>query len=110
MSVLLHHRWCTNNQTIRNDGITKKSKHINIEPRLTGITDIDPAKLPEFPSATMIRLSIGESSNLELFSDLSGITAGIAPESNKPWRASEYTANSTTRCRFGVMSLHHLRQ
>ena len=34
--------------------ITKKSRCITIEAKLTSILDIDPAQLPEVPSATMI--------------------------------------------------------
>ena len=78
------------------DAITKKSRRITIEPKLTGIPDIDPAQLLEVPSATIIGLSVGDNSNLTLLANLSDITFRIAPESNKPYTASEYTANSTT--------------
>ena len=78
------------------DAITKKSRRITIEPKPTCIPNIDPAKLPEVPSATIIRLSVDDTSNLNLLAYLSDITFGIAPESNEPYKASEYTANSTT--------------
>ena len=77
------------------DAITKKSRRITIEPKLTGTLDIDPAQLPEVPSATIIRLPAGDNYNLNLLANLSDITFGIAKESNKRYAASDYTANST---------------
>ena len=41
-----------------NDIITQKSRHITAELKLTGIQNIDPAKLPTGPSATLIHLSV----------------------------------------------------
>ena len=64
--------------------INKKSRRIVVKPQLAGIPDIDPAQLPEFPSATMIGLSVGDSSSLDLLTNLYELTFGIAPESNKP--------------------------
>ena len=48
------------------DAITMKSRRTTMEPKLTGIPDIDPAQLPEVPSATIISLSVEDSSNLKL--------------------------------------------
>ena len=62
----------------RTVAITKKSIRISIEPKLTGIPDIDPAQLPKVPSATIVRLSVGDSSDLKLLANLSDITFGIA--------------------------------
>ena len=67
---------------------------MNIEPKLTGIPDIDPAQLPEVPSSTIIRLSVDICSNLNLLANFSDVTFEIAPESNKPYTALEYTAGS----------------
>ena len=78
------------------DAITKKSRRLTIEPKLTAIPDIDRAQLPEVPSATIICLSVKDNSFLNFQANLSDITFGIASEPNKPYTASEYTANSTT--------------
>ena len=69
---------------------------MTIEPKLASMPDIDPAQLPEVPSGTIIRIYVGDSSNLNFLANLSDIEFGIARESNKPYTASEYTSNSTT--------------
>ena len=79
------------------EAITKKSREHHYGAEMTGKLDIDPAQLPEVPTGTMIVLSVGDISNLNLLANLSDTTFGIAQESNKPYTASEYTANSTTR-------------
>ena len=63
------------------DAITKKLRHITIEPKLTDTPGTDPAQLPEVPSATIIRLSVGDNFNLNFLANLSDMTFEIAPES-----------------------------
>ena len=70
-------------ESYRTDPITEKSTLITIEPKLTHIPDIYPTKLPRVPSATIISLSVGDSSNLNLLANLSEITYGMAQESKK---------------------------
>lgn len=64
--------------------ITKKLNRTTIEPKLISIPHVDPAQLPDVPSATIIRPSVGDSLNLNLLSNLSDMTFRISPESNKP--------------------------
>ena len=68
---------------------------MTIEPKLTGMLRIDLAQLPRVPSVTIMRPSVGDSSYLKLLANLSDITLGIAPESNEPYTASEYTNSSS---------------
>lgn len=66
------------------EAITEKSIRITIETKLTYIPDIDLTQLLEVPSATIIRLPVGNSSKLNLLAKLSVMTFGIAAESNEP--------------------------
>ena len=66
------------------EAVADKYRRIIIEPKLTGMPDIDPLQLPEVLYAIIVRLSFGDNSNLKFLANLSDITFGIAPESNKP--------------------------
>ena len=65
----------------RTEAITKKSRRITVGTKLAGVTDIDPAQLPEVLSATMIRLSVGNGSDFKLLAYFSGIAFGKIVES-----------------------------
>lgn len=51
--------------------LSNKFRRITIEPNLTAILDIDLAQLPEVSSATIIHISVGDKSNLNLLANLS---------------------------------------